>query len=429
MLSNTLSKTLCWVLGAGYSMKLVSAQNPPAATITQAPETAPLTGDLATQYKTLSGITENTLTTTVVNGTSTILPIWYCAPTESAEACKNCPTHTASPTASCSKGFNALLLLPPLALAGLWIPPPSGLPTLTIEEGKVSTRKRTRTTERKSTRTRTTTTEDEDYTLPVSCLLPSLKIADHASQLPATTYFKDIPPTTTIDFPAPIDRTKNPMPVLKETADATMDPTVPTKLAASPYATARLSCGGPGDPYFSDRNFYQYGNMFSRTEGLNTVSKFCKDLANENAALGPEEGVTLSMLDGAVVKHEAIKVYKLDKGESGEERCLAVRAFFDFESRMQTCVGKKKPLFPFNTPEQQTECYNHLGQTIDYCNTEQKKPSTDKSWKMGGTFYKGCVFWDTWLASTCDPSRVDGRFIDNATFYETNPGWQPAVDN
>ncbi|KAK8001200.1 hypothetical protein PG991_013422 [Apiospora marii] len=124
MLSNTLNKTLCWVLGAGYAMKSVSAQNPPAATITQAPETAPLTGDLATQYKTLSGITENTLTTTVINGTSTILPIWYCAPTESAEACKNCPTHTASATASCSEGFNALLLLPPLALAGLWIPPP-----------------------------------------------------------------------------------------------------------------------------------------------------------------------------------------------------------------------------------------------------------------------------------------------------------------
>ncbi|KAI1496094.1 hypothetical protein F5X99DRAFT_401382 [Biscogniauxia marginata] len=414
-----ITKTLASHLVLGLLLGVNGADPPP---ISLAPETTAQKGDMTTKFQSISGITANTQTTTVVNGTTTVLPVWYCAPTEAAEVCKNCPTTTKGSSAECTGGFNALVLLPALAVAGAWIPPPPGLPTLTIptDGGPVST-----LTPTMSTPT-STATEDEDDdelpTLPVSCLLPTVKVASQATDVPGITSYARA--TKTIDQGPPQNTADNPLPVLPETGLATMDPTQTTKRAAQPYQTAAIGCGVSSDPYWFNNGFFQYGTSFSRVEALASIKQYCADMAKDNAVLGPKD-LTFDF-DGKTNSQEKItKLYKLDNGESGQERWLAIRGQFDVDSRMRReCIGKDKPIFPFKPEGQEIKCYQHLGQTIDYCQTGSNGDhSTDKNGKMGGTFWKDCVFWDVFLAPTTDKDLYDGRYIDEAEFKRTHPDW------
>ncbi|KAI1639494.1 hypothetical protein F4809DRAFT_595464 [Biscogniauxia mediterranea] len=416
-----ITKTIAAHLVLGLLLGVHGADPP---SITLAPETTAQTGDMTTKFQSISGITANTQTTTVVNGTTTVLPVWYCAPTETAEVCKNCPTTTKGSPAECTEDFNALVLLPALAVVGVWIPPPPGLPTLTIptDGGSVSTLTPTRSTPTSTS----TSTEDEDDdelpTLPVSCLLPTVKIAAQATDIPGTTYYAK--PTGTIDQGPPVNTADNPLPVLPETGLATMDPTQTTKRAAQPYQTAALGCGADSDPYWFNNGFFQYGNSFSRVEALASIKQYCADMAKDNAVLGPK-GHTYDFGGKTSSQEKITKLYKLDKGDSGQDRWLAIRGQFDVDSRMRReCIGDDKPIFPFKPDGQEIKCYQHLGQTIDYCQPGGNEDhSTDKNGKIGGTFWKDCVFWDVFLASTTNKDLYDGRYIGEDEFKRLHPDW------
>ncbi|KAH9204341.1 hypothetical protein DL95DRAFT_496954 [Leptodontidium sp. 2 PMI_412] len=81
----------------------------------------------------------NSVVTQVIDGTSTVLPLWYCDPTLSAAACQGCPTTTIPVDPPCPTDYNMVLVLPPVVLIGVYIPPPPGLPTLKIGSDGVAT--------------------------------------------------------------------------------------------------------------------------------------------------------------------------------------------------------------------------------------------------------------------------------------------------
>jgi len=56
--------------------------------------------------------------------------------------------------------------------------------------------------------------------------------------------------------------------------------------------------------------------------------------------------------------------------------------------------------------------------------TEDKKPSTDKSWKDGGVFYKECALWQTYLTTTDNVEFAKGRpvSLDSWWAWVNSPG-------
>lgn len=265
-------------------------QQPPPPPVTIAPQTAVQTGAMQTAYPTISGITANSQTTTVVAGQTTgqissprvsfianlrtVLPIWYCGPKETAAVCKDCPAQVPDQPPSCQKGFNALVLLPLIAIPGLYVPPPAGLPTLTIGDKGVETLKPTPTKEPEEKPTPTDDEPESDPTVP--CKSPRHKAADKA-QAP-------------IQDKAPDDKPTKPEPV---------DPPAPFDLPILPLSNAEDgavgACGGGGSKagYFNS-GFYQFGDSFSRTDGLSAVAQFCDQLSKNGSVLGPDGAKFLS---------------------------------------------------------------------------------------------------------------------------------------
>lgn len=336
------------------------------------PQTSQHTGELSTYYKTITGITANSQMVKVIDKTMTILPIWYCGPSETADVCKDCPSATKGGP-KCTQGFNAIVLVPLVAAAGAFIKPPPGLPTLTVQTDwdgiETYTKPPVTTKDTKPTSTTTSEEDDEMPTLPASCLLPRVNIDEEATRLPKTHYFSDDKAATKVSQPPAIDPDKTPLPVLQLTADQKYDPTDSHRLLPTPTATARLGCGPNAHPYWVGTGFSQYSLSFSRTEALNTIRKYCADMKSKKNVLGPD-GFTVKGGDDTKAKKEFLKLYELDKGEHGEKRLLAIRAYYDWENRMrQDCAGSGKPIYAFATDDDGAGglCYQSLGQTVDFC--------------------------------------------------------------
>lgn len=186
-----------------------------------------------------------------------VLPVWYCAPSETAAACKKeCvqSAATANEAPSCQIGFNAVTLLPLVAVPGLFLPPPEDLPTLTIGDGDAkkftSESDPTPKDELKAssqTPTPTPTPSVKEEPPKVSCAAPVNKVADKARPAVST---ESLGGTATSVPATPPDIETNPLTFLKST---------------QPGALSSCRGGGFEGRYFS-YGFYQFGNTFARTD-------------------------------------------------------------------------------------------------------------------------------------------------------------------
>lgn len=136
-------------IGGGLNLPHPKEAPSDAPIVTPPPQFITESASLETFYSSFSGLTANTVVTQTIKGTPTTVPVWFCGPSETAAACKSCPSTTATlPTSlvsgplACTSGFNGLFLVPiiPIPFPG-GLPPPEGLLTLTIQEdGIVSTK-------------------------------------------------------------------------------------------------------------------------------------------------------------------------------------------------------------------------------------------------------------------------------------------------
>ena len=219
-----------------------------------------------------------------------VLPVWYCAPSETAVACNGCPQSQTSDVSqgSCENGFNALVLLPLVAAPGLFLPPPEGLPTLTIDNGEpgryTPQPKPTPTPEPKSSSPSSTPspTPTEESAPTVPCVKPTNKVADNARAEVTT---KSLGGTAT-PVSQPPALVPSAMPFLPLQLDGGMG-----------------ACGGGGTNgrYFNG-GFYQFGNKFSHEDGLNALSQFCATHTKNGSMLGPDG---TEAVDNKGVRHKA----------------------------------------------------------------------------------------------------------------------------
>lgn len=74
-----------------------------------------------------------------------------------------------------------------------------------------------------------------------------------------------------------------------DTPDWKPDPNNPLPILPMTDKGAKGACGGGGayGRYFNS-GFYQFGDSFSRTDGLGAVNDFCHNLAKNNSWLGPD---------------------------------------------------------------------------------------------------------------------------------------------
>ncbi|KAF8856238.1 hypothetical protein BDZ45DRAFT_691972 [Acephala macrosclerotiorum] len=253
---------------------------PLSSSVTVAPQTAIITGAMQTTYLAYSGQTirpdnqkTNSKVTEIIDGTPTVLPIWYCDPTLRAPVCQGCPSSTTSGQESCPTDFNFILLMPPLAIIGGIIPPPEGLPTLSIgpdgSPSPPSTPEPTFSSDiPPESSTDSSTSSDNSISVSVECTLATLSAGNFA-------FSADSSPIWTAPSGSAAPSLTEALPVLSLT---NADPAHPTIWAA---------CGpGNGNPYYNG-GFFQFGESFSRNAGLDAVGKFCNDMVASSIVVGP----------------------------------------------------------------------------------------------------------------------------------------------
>ncbi|KAI9812208.1 MAG: hypothetical protein M1827_004874 [Pycnora praestabilis] len=348
-------------------------------------QTAVETGAHTTLYPSYSGLTQNSAITQIIQGTPTVVPLWYCGPSQTAEACKACPSSAASGTPACTSGYNAIVVYPVGAIiVGGIVPPPAGLPTLTIGPDGGPTE-----LSRDPTSNPTSSQSSELISVVPSCNAPSLKAADLATPAPPSPTAPPIPQGTPASTPASV----GPLPVL---SISNANPAQPT---------AFMSCGpGVGNPYYNS-GFYQSGDSFSRDDGLNAIDQFCnqqvqKQMVVGQAGIHPQDDSSLTAIPLIV------QIYSVPGG-SGK---IMVRMQADVNNA--NGVGDRCPgntVYSFAASDQTsvlTQCKQFLGQTIDYCDNSNTKSSQDTSWKHGGTFFTNCFYFTVILSPSGGDSQV-----------------------
>lgn len=213
-----------------------------------------------------------------------------------------------------------ILLLPAIAVIGAFIPPPAGLPTLTIGTDGAATPEVTLppTDLPTSMIPSTFPSSEPPITADPLCTIPPMKAADVASSIQLTPPAW-IPPTGS---PAPT-ATSDELPILPVTVNQ-----------ASP--TAWLGCGaGVANPYYPG-GFYQFGSTFSRDDGLYAVDTFCREQIAANLLIGPA-GVTVSGMPKPVPTMS--KTYSVPGG-SGSISVMIASDINNLNLQGQTCPDK-----------------------------------------------------------------------------------------
>ncbi|KAI9670051.1 MAG: hypothetical protein M1817_004531 [Caeruleum heppii] len=183
----------------------------------------------------------------------------------------------AAPT--CVTGFNAIVVFPigPIIVGGI-VPPPEGLPTLTINPDGTAEEPPETTIPPSTESDPTSSSSSVSSSEPVaSCNAPTLKAKDLASSAPPSPTTPDPPPPATGQS---FSTAEEPLPVLEIVNTQPINPNAP-----GPTATAALNCGSEAGPY-SPGSFYQYGKSFSRLDGLNAIAQFCDDQVKKKTVVG-----------------------------------------------------------------------------------------------------------------------------------------------
>ena len=166
-----------------------------------------------------------------------------------------------------------LILIPAAAIIGAWIPPPPGLPTLKIGDDGGATP----TTPPEPEVTDQPPEEETTSHVPPPCTIASLQAKDLATNAPAKPTW--VPPQ---GEPAP--PIEHQLPVLQWVSDD-----------GEPYLG---SCGTSDDT--SPGLFYQFGDEFSRDDGLWAINEFCKNVVNQKLVVGTKGQIHPSSPNPAV---------------------------------------------------------------------------------------------------------------------------------
>lgn len=297
---------------------IVTSQGTSIAVVAQ---TSLITDAVQTTYLAYSQ-TGNSQVLETIQGTPTILPLWYCDPTLSASVCSSCPTSTTSGQEPCPTNFNYILIMPLVAVVGGIVPPPPDLPTLSIGSDGIQTPEPTPTPTQITTAPPGETTEmssDTSISVSAPCTVPSILGASFATAMPATPPAW-IPPKGS---PAPVP-TANQLPVLQL---VNADPAHPTIWSAcGPYSN---------DAYYSG-GFFQDGSSFSRDEGLDAVGKFCNDMIAASVVVGPPS-VTATAPGLSTKSPLPLVVRTYDKDSDGKNGVmLRIQTDVDNKSEQQT---------------------------------------------------------------------------------------------
>ncbi|MCJ1422107.1 hypothetical protein MMC32_008477, partial [Xylographa parallela] len=163
---------------------------------------------------------------------------------------------------ACKTGtFNGLVIIPIAAvLIGGIIPPPPGLPTLTIGPDNVAT-------DTDPEPTQATNSKAPSMSIVASCTKQSLNAKDLAASVPA---FTTAPP------PA----------VATGTPGLTPGVSGAPNLPLLPDVDGHLTCDSVVDPYRNNGYFYQNGNTFSLNQAFSAIDSFCNDQIRAKQAVG-----------------------------------------------------------------------------------------------------------------------------------------------
>ncbi|KAG4415605.1 hypothetical protein IFR04_011274 [Cadophora malorum] len=348
---------------------------PPVTSVVVATQTAAATGAFSTWYLSYPELTAsipslkslqhydqannfdfqgNSVITQVIDGTSTVLPLWYCDPTLSAAACQGCPTTTVSVDPPCPTDYNMLLVIPPVVLVGIYIPPPPGLPTLKIGSDGVATPEATSPLEPDLTNTPSepSSTSEESITVDVPCTIPSIKGAERAVSINPT------PPAWVPPAGSPAPAPSEVLPVLP----VRVDPDDPKSLKAWDQ------CGPGGNPYLPG-GFYQFGSSFSRNDGLWAIDKFCTEARD------------MSLIVGQKTEEfpNAVEFFQKTYDTPGGSGKIIITSNNDKSSKNP--VGLECPArWNYQFSKSYVDCKQYYGQTIDYCDVSPTLAGSDINW-------------------------------------------------
>ncbi|KAG4438656.1 hypothetical protein IFR05_005837 [Cadophora sp. M221] len=351
------------------------APPPPATAVVVATQTAPATGVFSTWYLSYAELTAshlyfwrygNSVVTQVIDGTSTVLPLWYCDPALSAAACQGCPTTTVPVDPPCPTDYNMLLVLPPVVLIGVYIPPPPGLPTLKIGSDGVATPEGTQPPSPDFTNTPSapTSTSEETITVNVPCTVPSIKAADYAVSINPT------PPAWIPPVGSPAPAPTEALPVLP----VRLDPNNPSIPKAWDF------CGPGGNPYLPG-GFYQFSSAFSRNDGLWAIDKFCAEARDMSLRIGEKDPEY----------QDAIPFFQKTYDTPGGSGKIIITSNNDKDNSNK--VGVDCPGHWNYSFLSYAQCKQYFGQVIDYCDENPKLAGSDITWKNGGTFFANCIYF------------------------------------
>ncbi|KUJ11487.1 uncharacterized protein LY89DRAFT_674072 [Mollisia scopiformis] len=310
--------------------------------------------------------------TETIDGTATVLPLWYCDPSLSAPVCQGCPTSTTSGQEPCPTNFNFILLMPPLAIIGGLIPPPEGLPTLSIGPDGNPTPESTLLPTYTSVPPPTisdsdssSTSSDNSISVSVPCTIAPITASSFA--------FSPVPsPVWTAPTGSAAPSLTEALPVLSLT---NADPAHP-----SIWQACRP---GNGDPYYNG-GFIQFGESFSRNAGLDAVGKFCNDMVSSSIVVGPP-GVTATTSGASkrTAVPEMVRSYNEPDG-SGKIMLMVQSDVNNINGNGPTCPDNW--IYDIASGGY-AKCRQLFGQSIDYCVVNATRSSSDITWKNGGTVF------------------------------------------
>ncbi|KAF8859320.1 hypothetical protein BDZ45DRAFT_742563 [Acephala macrosclerotiorum] len=245
--------------------------------------------------------------------------------------------------------------MPPLAIISGLIPPPEGLPTLSIGP-------------------------DGDPTPPSS---------------PLPIYTSALPPLTTsgIDSSTSSDNSISVSTAPISSAAANLTKTLPvlSLINTDPaHPTIWSACGpGNGDPYYNG-GFFQFGESFSRNAGLDVIGKFCNDMISSSVVVGPP-GLT-GTVSGASKRTAVPEMVRSYDEPDGSGKVMMM-----IQSDVNNTNGNR-PTCPDNwiydiANSRYAKCKQLFGQSIDFCDVNATRVSSDITWKNGGTVFTNCMYF------------------------------------
>ena len=268
------------------------------------------------------------------------------------------------------------------------VPPPEGLPTLTISEDGMPA---TMTEDAQpTTEAAPATTTTSEWSVGAACKSPSLKAADYASE-----------PLPDLPMPSP----RPPQPPIWDAPTAPGLPVLGLPVGDPKNPDWGRQCGPSSiwwDPYATPRVMFDYPTSFSYRDGYNAIEQFCNENIGRKRVIGMDG--THPRDDNKDLSAVSFVQKSYDTPTSGK---LQIRVQFDKDSKNRE--GKKCPsdqlwVFPgmrpihrsirpsigrpsqrltvhaMTEPDAFGKCRQILAQLIETCDHDPKGDPNDTNW-------------------------------------------------